>query len=378
MAKGKKVLFIINPSKKENRLKIKMDLSRQFAIAITGEDPVVEEMGLLKKFQSALREEGAKITFLQGKERAYKKLSNGAKLIVSANNLDSRLIKNWPEIAEHIIGNHGKKVIMTGNPLITKKTIRKLLKGEKVNFPKSYNKFPVEDMPVPLVLKVPNTSKGEGVFKINEKERLERLFDPEAEHFGIAKCKPKNFIIQEYIESPSEYYTHYRIFTIGNEPFLGNLHHSAFKKKEGIKRIETKRTHHLLNPDSPIFINSDDIRTNRSIGGKTIPLTKSEQAKKITKTQEKILKEHGIDPKNPKVPKKLLQLSRKVATTLRKKGVQYSGQDWLQDKKGKFYLLEVNDSPGMDIFGDHFKKGKGKREEHIKFGFKHIAKRLMK
>ncbi|MCD4740726.1 hypothetical protein K8R43_06095 [archaeon] len=378
MVKEKKVLFITNPDKKENHLKIKMDLPRQFVIAVTGKDPVVEEMVLLKKFQIALREEGAKITFLQGKEKSYKKRSKEAKLIVSTNNLDSRLIKNWPEIAEHIIGNHGKKVIMTGNPLLTKKTIRKLLKGEKITFPKSYNNFSVEDMPVPLVLKVPNTSKGEGVFKVNEKERLKKLFDPEAEHYGIIKRKPRDFIIQEYIDSPSEYYTHYRIFTIGNEPVLGNLHHSTFKKKEGIKRIETKRVHHLLNPDSPIFINSDDIRTNRSIGGKTIPLTKSEQAKKITKIQEKILREHGIDPKNPKVPKKLLQLSKKVATTLRKKGVQYSGQDWLQDKKGKFYLLEVNDAPGMGIFGDHFKKGKGKHEEHIRIGFKHIAKRLMK
>ena len=149
-----------------------MDLPRQFAIAITDIDPVVEEIGILKKFKIALREEGAEITFLQGKEKAYKKLSKGAELIVSNNNLDSRLIKNWPEIAEHIIGKHGKKVIMFGNPLLTKKTIRKLLKEEKVNFPKSYNKVPVENMPVPLVLKIPNTSKGEGIFKVNKKNDL--------------------------------------------------------------------------------------------------------------------------------------------------------------------------------------------------------------
>lgn len=43
-------------------------------------------------------------------------------------------------------------------------------------------------------------------------------------------------------------------------------------------------------------------------------------------------------------------------------GVQYAGQDWLQDEDGEFHFLEINSGPGLEIFNTLYNRGEGDEE----------------
>lgn len=162
--------------------------------------------------------------------------------------------------------------------------------------------------------------------------------------------------IEEYIECPGNFYTSYRILADG----FGNIHYGQLirsAQEKGKKYIPSHRTGPvpifeysepgvliydlLTHQRSPLYLRSKDVVSNVSRGGKRLLLN---GARFDDKEDREVLKDHDIDPDNPKVPNYLLEKSSKVGV-LNRGTYPYSGVDFIQDRSGKFYFLEANANP---------------------------------
>ncbi len=231
----------------------------------------------------------------------------------------------------------------------------------------------------PVVLKIDVSSCGEHVYLIQSKEVLEKFFYLEKKGLSGPSYsfvpEKKDCMVQEYIESPSDYNTHYGIFTLGDGTIVGAaLFVSNDKKGQNVWEMERQdaiefdgkiKVLDLLYRvrESPFFIDSPLIQSNTSRGGRQIPLYPlTKDSIPISKEDKLILEQHGINPNNITLPKELEYLSKKAAIELQKNGVIYGRSDWMQDRKDKFNFLEINDNPGIQLFNTLFFQGKLKEE----------------
>ena len=220
----------------------------------------------------------------------------------------------------------------------------------------------------PTVLKMKNTSQGRGIYLLDNEDQFRKLFDKEyAEalvqgQFGFCGFSSSKdyFDVSEFIECPSDHYTHYRVFTLGEGTVLGAILSYSARRKNDDERIAVDDVNiHDVYDDvkSPLFLNRRKIVSNKGNGGSQIPLNPNDASREITNYERALLEEHGIT--GQQLPERLMEQATTTAKAFGERGLYVLGQDWIQGKDGKFYCLEINTGAGFGIFDTLYNYGRG-------------------
>lgn len=193
--------------------------------------------------------------------------------------------------------------------------------------------------------------------EIQEQARRQYDLGPEVEFYedgtsnssiGIIRINFKkrfhtDFVMQEYIETPTKFNTSLRVVTSSSKDILcSSLKYSKVAKRQDKYCGLVDR--YLCNPTSPYFLNSKSIISNTVAGGKSIIL----EEKTYTKEEQQILLAHDIDPKNPHVPESVAEAALTIAVNCQREIGAISGMDFIYDSKTKTWkYLEQQEYPMM-------------------------------
>jgi hypothetical protein len=216
----------------------------------------------------------------------------------------------------------------------------------------------------PAVFRMKDTSQGKGIYFLETDDQFRKMFDPEYivgdnnSTSGRFSNSRDYFDVREFVECPSDHYTHCRVFTLGDGTILGAvLSYSASRKSED-ERIAFDDVHIrdvYGDIKSPLFLNRRKIVSNKGSGGNQIPLNPNDASREITNYERGLLEQHGIT--DQQIPAKLAEQATLAAKAFGEKGVYVLGQDWIQGKDGRFYCLEVNAGAEFGIFGTLYNHG---------------------
>lgn len=181
--------------------------------------------------------------------------------------------------------------------------------------------------------------------------------------------EPKNYFVQEFIETPSDSFTSYRILTVGGEILGCVINASGQTKADAMAGNGWPKEFYQSLASA---VNTYPIVSNYSAGGVQIELFPRYHLR-LNERNQQILRDHGIDPDARDIPKPLKELAQLVGRELTKYGMVIAGQDWLQDTKGNFYFLEGNPSPGLNIFRTLFFGGRNTEGRYLQFAANQIA-----
>jgi len=172
---------------------------------------------------------------------------------------------------------------------------------------------------------------------------------------GFASMKPEDgWVFQEYVETPSKFYTSFRILADG----YGNIHYGTLirsPEEKGVRRLQDPRPRedfnpmysYLRKPDGPLHINAPHIVSNTAQGGIPIQLN----GEKVTDpANREVLIAHNIDPDNPQIPESLVKKALIIAITMRF-GVPYTGIDFVYNQNLQDRFLEANFFPTLSAQG---------------------------
>ncbi|MCL4418921.1 hypothetical protein M1146_02335 [Patescibacteria group bacterium] len=172
---------------------------------------------------------------------------------------------------------------------------------------------------------------------------------------GFASMKPEDgWVFQEYIETPSKFYTSFRILADG----YGNIHYGTLIRSPQEKRV--RRLHdprpkedfnpayaYLRKPGSPLYIDAPHIVSNTAQGGIPIQLNGGKAA---DPTDREVLIAHNIDPKNPQIPKSIVKKARLIANAMGY-AIPYTGIDFIYNQGLQDRFLEANFFPTLSAQG---------------------------
>jgi hypothetical protein len=232
------------------------------------------------------------------------------------------------------------------------------------------NRMTVEDWeakkPFPAVFKMKNTSQGQGIYHIETDDQFRKLFDKDYiqrdDQYGSGRFSDSRdyFDVSEFVECPSDHFTHYRVFTLGDGTIMGAvLSYSGLRKSDDERiAVDDVNIHDVYDDvKSPLFLNRKKVVSNKGNGGNQIPLYPTDEARPATEYELEILAQHGVT--DQQIPQALEDQARRTAQRLGDKGLYVLGQDWIQGKDGKFYCLEVNAGPQFGIFDTLYNQGRG-------------------
>ena len=236
----------------------------------------------------------------------------------------------------------------------------------------------------PAVFKKRYTSGGQGIYFLENDDQFRKLFDPKYIIGDINSTSGRYsdsgdyFGISEFIECPSDHYTHYRVFTLGDGTILGTvLSYSAFRKSEDERiAFDDINTWNVYDDvKSPLFLNRKKIVSNKGNGGFQIPLNPNKASREITDYERALLEEHGIA--NQQTPARLVHQASHAAKTFGKKGLYISGQDWIQGKDGNCYCIEINKFPQLGVFDTLYNRGTGNNDKIQRIAAEKIADNIL-
>jgi len=201
------------------------------------------------------------------------------------------------------------------------------------------------DFPGPYVLADTKLAGGIGKYLVETEEQHNKVlayadYHHEDAH-GIQTLA--GVVMREYIETPSEYFTSYRIVATPDSVVAAGLLYSVHTKAEA-KAINTGGSE-LSSPDSPFYLASRDVRSNVALGGSIIPLM-GENREHTSSKEREILAAHGIDPNNPAVPAAILEQTPSISRNYGRVIDVHYGIDFIGD--GVF--LECNGGPGLKTY----------------------------
>lgn len=280
-----------------------------------------------------------------------------------------------------------KHINATMEEYVSKKEdkINKSLESTQVRPPKTIKfaprSLPENILPIPFVLKneveqggmdkvLISTTEQLEIFKkfyeeINEysfKEAIESArrqyhLGPEVEFYengtsnspiGIGRIDYKkrfftDFVIQEYIETPTEFNTSLRVVTSSSKDILcSSLKYSPISHDDCNYYGLVDR--YLCKSDSPYYLGSKSIISNTVAGGKSITLEEDN----YNKEESEILLAHDIDPNNAQVPESVVEVALNIAVNCRREIGAISGMDFIYDSKTKTWkYLEQQEYPMM-------------------------------
>lgn len=196
----------------------------------------------------------------------------------------------------------------------------------------------------PAVFKNELTNGGEDKFLIEEQQQLDMIKsfyeqyhkNPKYQH--ALDCS----IFQQYLETPSKYNTYLRVLVAASGDILGaSLKYSARTTKSDTSGLLEQV---FLNPDSKYFLNAKKM-FNYYSGGGNISFCQPRYSEEKTK----ILKEHGIDPTNPKVPEEVFDVCKNIMENCHREIGVLCGIDFMLNKEDNhWYYLENQAFPAIE------------------------------
>ena len=233
----------------------------------------------------------------------------------------------------------------------------------------------------PFIIKNSESRKGREVYFIKDKPALNKVYDflSSKEAYvpslgGLvtydASIENKKFIKQEYIKTPSNHFTTYRItVSCVGEIFSSCITYSGTTKNSP-QLLQSTYLDNWTNKDlltltdSPFYIGSQKIVSNKSAGGGWIVINRTTNSKLPSNTEKRILREHGLDEESPKTPALLKNLSINIAKYLGSKGKgMIFGIDWIQSTDNRLYYIETNVSPAAMPYMYSHQNGEGTHQD---------------
>lgn len=249
--------------------------------------------------------------------------------------------------------------------------------------------FTVEDLtrgdaPLPVVASFRASSGGEGKFLIETEEQRSKFLQFLEARGKHSKGLSSAFDIKEFINTPSDRYTSYRVLVSATGKILA----SGLLYSENVKSNSEYATSDadpgslghtggdildwLTVEKSPYYLRSRKFMSNLRGGGDDIPLNPTENSRAISEEERAILEQHGIGSDGKLPPKLADQASRIGASAGRKLGLMV-GVDFIQDNQGNFYYLETNPEPGLQVYLDAKNNGVGDRN----FAYKRAVEEML-
>jgi hypothetical protein len=236
----------------------------------------------------------------------------------------------------------------------------------------------------PAVFKMKDTSQGQGIYHIEIDDQFRKLFDKDyiqrddQYRSGRFSNSRDYFDVSEFIDCPSDHFTHYRVFTLGDGTIVGGvLSYSGLRKSDDERIVLDDVNIGNVYDDvkSPLFLNRRKVVSNKGNGGNQIPLNPTDEARPVTDYESEILDQHGVI--DQQIPQALEDQARRTAQRLGEKGLYVLGQDWIQGRDGKFYCLEVNAGPQFGIFDTLYNHGVGNDEAAQRIATEKIANGIL-
>lgn len=266
--------------------------------------------------------------------------------------------------------------------------------GEQVSEPRTItfpkDNFPHQLLPIPFVLKNLEENGGYEKFILRTPEQLKTLkrFYDEINDYDFEcrskqaneewKCLGKKIIfdrktgqsntaismwvfdykeifnermvIQEYIETPTEYNTSMRVLTSSTGDILcASLKYMQPSVPDPQKRYHGYFDTYLSDPSSPYFLGNESIISNTVAGGNSILLGK----KSYLNIEQEVLQAHDINPLNAEVPESVSKVAKNIASTCRREIGAISGMDFIYDKNTKTWkFLEQHEFPMLTTYAE--------------------------
>lgn len=204
----------------------------------------------------------------------------------------------------------------------------------------------------PAVFKNITANRGEDIYLIENCDQLKKitaLFElPESILINLNN----EFVVQKYIKSFDNLNSSIRVLTSCTGDILSSLFLIS-TDKESKKRVKKlginvfNPCEYLSDPDSDYFLNSKNILSNTSAGGKAIPL--NIENSKLSAEEEILLTLHGIDIESFSLPEQIIEQCKIIANHWKSKKGIVLGIDFIYNSEdNKWYYLETNRNPSVD------------------------------
>lgn len=268
----------------------------------------------------------------------------------------------------------------------SKEEAKAIIEAAGIPKPQSWtvDEYLASERSLPVILKANWSSCGQGIFYFDRSEQMDIFWDMDRYQnigpWSLPKPKKEDYDVQEFIETPSNHFTHYRIFTTGDGNIVGAVMSVSGNRKDQMK-IDSRPGPFLGGniyncEDIPTYLGCKKVISNHAQGGSQIAFDANGNSKPLTDNDREVLVAHGYDPSNVTLNHKLTDLASGVAKLFSQHGILYAGQDWMQDPQGNFYLIELNAGPGMEIFNTLHNQGQGDEKTAMEIGTRKIAEAL--
>ena len=225
--------------------------------------------------------------------------------------------------------------------------------GSDLNRPKTItvDEFLRKPFQGSFVFKDESANRGEGKLLIETPQQFE-IF--KKFHSDFIKKDPHFFdtiVFQQFIETPTDNFTSLRVvMSSSGDVMVANLKHSGGTTKKA--KPEGRFGRFLCDPESEYFLNCRSIISNPMPGGRgecEIIFGKNQYRSE----ERKMLKAHGFDPKNPKLPDSLVRVAAAIAKNCNRELGVTCGIDFiLNTNDSKWYFLEANSNPDVKDYAE--------------------------
>jgi|GEM_PF-2573587 len=231
-----------------------------------------------------------------------------------------------------------------------------------LHFPETvpFSEYDGDPAASPVVAKNETVSMGKQKYFIESREQLDRLRDWMAQHGN-----PKHWLMQQYIESPGESPSTYRVLVDCTGHIVTSQLSYGPPKKEGLRlngaqhRRDDDPSRFLETPGNKHFLDARAIASNTMIlhqndtttGGR-ITLNPLPISHPYSKVEKQLLKDHGLHQEQPVLPPEIVKVASAIGREMGMEGDQIHelllGLDFVQDKHtGRHYFLEANRRPSL-------------------------------
>lgn len=200
---------------------------------------------------------------------------------------------------------------------------------------------------LPVVVKNIADNGGMNKYLIEADWQLERLAA-----WAETKNYLGNWVVEEYIEGPSEYAASYRIVMGATGlPIAASMIRSEEPRQQVPLMVDNTRRGWegpLTSERSETFLGAREFRSNAAANGHIIPLAMGAEqptSNTLDDTDAKVLEQHGVV--DQQLPQEVLDLSIRIAKLIGPTKALVLGIDFIQDQHGKLYFLEANAVPSV-------------------------------
>lgn len=218
------------------------------------------------------------------------------------------------------------------------------------------NGFDTSKQSLPFVLKDPKAQRGERKLLLSTQDQISKLDSWRQKYQEGVPHFLRELSTQPYIETPGGVSSSYRVVVTATGRVISAG--ITYAPRVPDRKIESLPDNisgswldmiDLVDPNSPLFLGSQEFRSNVATGGLFIPLDTTETRVPQTVLDSDaadVLGAHGIVDST--LPLELESWSEKIGQLVGPSTALILGVDFIQDLDGNYYMLEVNAIPGTE------------------------------